>query len=337
MTLENLLKKEACLVSNLYLNWLLSFIYAFIFIYLIPWTEIYGGEMVDIFNYVERIEYLAGGGNEAEYWGLKWVTSEPLWKQVIIFISYVADDYRFALYMVSFFTVFVYASFLIKRVEWYVAMIFLLNPMMVDLFLAQLRNVVAFSLVLIAYDIYESNREKIRLPIFILLLATLIHMSMPVFFGIYYLLHRFNQTVEDKKYYLMALATALFVALFMKYGSNLLLTLMGDRHAGYDEYIASSSISYSIAWFIIAIIVGTFANFSNEHERVFIAYAITIMGFFFFASFLNIFASRYVAVIMPVIIISISYLPKHFKQGTYLFLLAYNIYSFKYWVQLTIL
>ena len=61
------------------------------------------------------------------------------------------------------------------------------------------------------------------------------------------------------------------------------------------------------------------------------------MGFYFFASALGIFAVRYVTVIMPIIILAIGYLPKHFKQGTYLFLLAYNIYSFKYWLQLSIL
>jgi len=325
------------LVKNTYSNWLLSLAYAYLFIYLIPWTSIYGEEFADIFNYLARIEYLARGGNEAEYWGLKWIISEPLWKDVLLFIGYVFDDYRAVLYGISFFTVFVYASFLIKRVEFYVAMIFLINPMSVDFFLSQLRNAVAFSFLLIAYNIYENNREKIKFPIFLLILATLIHMSMPIFIGIYYILYRFNEKIEDKKYYLVALATALIIAIFMKYGSTLLLSAIGDRHAGYDEYIAASSIAYSITWFIIAIILATFAEFSNKHERILVAYAITIMGFYFFASALGIFAVRYVTVIMPIIILAIGYLPKHFKQGTYLFLLAYNIYSFKYWLQLSIL
>jgi len=325
------------MVTNIYVNWLLSFFYALFFVYFIPWTELYGSEFVDIFSYMERIIYLHDGGREVEYWGVQWLINEPLWKGIIVLLGDLFTDYRAVLYGVSFVTVFVYVSFLIKRVEFYVAMIFLLNPMMVDLFIAQIRIVVAFSLVLIAYDL--ASRENIAkfVPIILLIMAALIHISMPVFYAIYYLLYRLNDMVEDKKYYLIALFTALFIALFMKYGSNLLLTMIGDRHAGYDKYIASSSISYSITWFIIALIIGTFGDFSDHKKRVFIAYSITILSFFFFSSLLNVFAARYVAVIMPIIILSIDYLPKHIKQGTYMFLLLYNLYSFKYWLALSIL
>jgi hypothetical protein len=216
-------------------------------------------------------------------------------------------------------------------------MIFLLNPMMVDLFIAQLRSVFAFSIVLLAYNLYENNKDAKILTVVLLIMATLIHMSMPIFYAIYYLMYRLNHKVEDYKYYFFAIVTGLIIALFMKYGSNLILTMIGDRHAGYDEYIASASIAYSISWFIITLILATFGDFSDREKRVAVAYAITFMAFFFFASVLNIFAARYVAIIMPFIILSISYLPKHIKQGTYLFLVVYNIYSFKYWLSLVIL
>ena len=127
------------------------------------------------------------------------------------------------------------------------------------------------------------------------------------------------------------------MAFFMKYGGNIILMLLGDRRANYGEIIEASSLSFSVAWFIIALVVATFAEFKGSKNRVMVAYAITIMMFFFFSSILNMFAARYVAVIMPFIIIAIGYLPKHFKQGTYLFLFAYNIFAFKYWLKLTIL
>ena len=325
------------MVTDKYANWLLSLIYAFFYIYLIPWTELAGGEFVDIYSYLERIVYLHDGRHEAEYFGLKWLISEPLWKAMIIAFGNFFTDYRAVLYGVSFVTVFVYVSFLIKRVEFYIAMIFLFSPMMVDLFLAQLRSVFAFSIVLIAYNLYENNKDAKFLTIILLIMATLIHMSMPIFYAVYYLMYRLNDKVEDYKYYFFAIITGLFIALFMKYGSNLILTMIGDRHAGYDEYIASASIAYSIAWFIITVILATFGDFSDREKRVGVAYAITFMAFFFFASVLNIFAARYVAIIMPFIILSISYLPKHIKQGTYLFLAVYIVYSYKYWLHLTII
>ena len=325
------------MVTNNYVNWSLSLLYAFIYVYVIHWTDIQGREFVDIHAYLARIVYLHEGGNEATYYGVQWLMSEPLWKVVIVFVGDTFTDYRAVLYFFSFLSVFFYVTFLIRHVPFYVAMLFLLTPMMVDMFLAQIRIAVAFSFVLVAYDLCLRKNSTKTIPIILLIMATLIHISMPVFYGIYYLLYRLNTKIEDKKYYLIAIFTAMFIAFFMKFGSNLLLTFLGDRHAGYDEYIAGSSIAYSISWFIIAIIIGTFVDFSDNKKRVLVAYAITILSFFFFASMVNIFAARYVAVTMPITIIAISFLPKHFKQGTYLFLLLYNIYSFKYWFQFTIL
>jgi len=263
--------------------------------------------------------------------------SEPLWKEILIFIGYAFEDYREVIYALSFGITFVYVSFLIKRVHLLIAIIFLFNPMMVHLFMEQIRIAIAFCLVLIAYDLSEDEEKLRRSSILLLIMAPLIHTAILVFYFFYYLLYKLNEKVEDKKYYLIAIITAFMVAFLMKYGANLLLVMLGDRRANYSEVIESSSIAYSIAWFIIAIIVGTFAEFKERKERVLVAYAIMVMCFFFFSSLLNVFAARYVAVIMPLIIISISYLPKHFKQGTYLFLLAYNLFSFKYWLKLSLI
>ena len=325
------------MIKNNYVNYLLAFLFALLFAYVIPWAELNGQEFPDLKNYIGRIIYLRDGGTEAEFWGVQWIFSEPLWKEIIIFIGYAFEDYRAVIYFLSFLIAFSYVSFLLKRVEPYVAMIFLFNPMVVDMFMGQTRIAVAFSLVLIGFNLFEKNNEKKTFPLILFIMAFLIHMSMIIFYGIYYLLYRLNEKVEDKKYYLIAIVTALFMALFMKFGANILLAIIGDSHANYEEVIESSSLSYSMAWFIIAIIVGTFAEFKDIKNRVLVAYAITIMCFFFFSSILGMFAARYVAVIMPVIIISIGYLPKHYKQGTYLFLLAYNIFSFKYWLKITIL
>lgn len=315
----------------------MAFIYAFIFVYLIPWVDLNGEEFKDIPNYIERIIYLRGRGTEAEFSGLSWVFSEPLWKEIILFIGYTFQDYREVIYGISLMVSFVYISFLLKRVAFYIIIIFLINPMLVNLFMEQIRIAVAFSLVLIAYDSVERNTSARVLPIVLLISAFLIHSSMIVFYAIFYLLYYLNKRVEDKKYYLIAVVTALFLAAFIKYGGNLILMMAGDRRANYGEIIESSSLAFSIVWFMIAMIIAAFAEFKEPKNRVVAAYAITIMSFFFFSSLLGMFASRYVAVIAPFIIIAIGYLPKHIKQGTYLLLVAYNLFSFKYWLKLSLL
>ena len=312
---------------NLYNIWFSSLLFSIVFVFFIPWTDFLGREFSDIHNYVERIIYLDGGGSEAIFHGIQWLLDEPLWKVVLVIIGDTLTDYRWALYGVSFVALTLYGQFLFKRVDFYIGMILLFNPMSVNLFIEQIRIALAFGLVLLAY---ESSKKY--LSIILLFMGFLIHASMPIFIGLYGLLYWLRNTTEAKKYYLIALVTALFMALFMKYGVNVILQILGDRHANYDEAIGGSSIAYSAFWLLLAFVLATFAEFKSKQERILVAYAITFLSFFFFASALGLYAQRYVAVIMPIIIIAISYLPKHWKQWTYLSLLAYNLLMFKYWI-----
>ena len=319
------------MTSRNYDHWFFAIFYAYVYVFLIPWTEIWGDEFFDIGNYLFRIEYLHQGGEEGILHGIQWLLDEPLWELIIIGIGYF-DDYRLALYLISFISMVFYGAFLFKRVEFYVVMLLLFNPLSVNLFVEQVRMALAFSLVLFAYDF--SSR---RLQVFMLLVAFFIHASMPLFYAIYYMLYKLNEKVEPRKYYLLAIFLAIGLALFMKFGIEIILTTLGDRHAGNNDAVEGSSIAYSIIWFALAFLIATFGDFSDKKERIFVAYAITIMSFFFFASALGIFAARFVAVLMPLIIIAIGSLPKHYKQGTYVILVAFNLFLFKYWVAMVIL
>jgi len=319
-------------VKNYSYYWTWAFVYATIYVFLIPWVDILGREFADTANYIFRITYMKEGGKEADLSILHMILDEPVWKGVIFLLGVSFEDYRFALYIVSFVALILYGSFFFRRVEWYVVMILLLNPMSVNLFIEQVRISLAFGILLVAYDV-SSKRTQLLLAS----IAFFIHASMPIFIGVYSVLHYYNNRVEAHKYYLITLGIALGMALFMKFGLDIILTAVGDRHAGYGDISAGSSLAYSISWFIIAVIIAVFANFENSEQRVLAGYAIVFMTFFFFGSILGIYGQRYVAVIMPLIIIAIGYLPRHIKQGTYLFMFAYNLFMFKYWFELTLI
>ena len=312
--------------------WIWAFIYATIYVFLIPWVDILGREFADTANYIFRIVYIQEGGKEAELSGIKFLLDEPVWKGILYILGATFQDYRFALYVISFIAMVLYGSFFFRRVEWYVVMLLLLNPMSVNLFIEQVRITLAFGILLVAYDIHSKP-----IQLFLALIAFFIHASMPIFIGLYYILYYYNSRVEPRKYYLITLGIALGMALFMKYGLDIILTIIGDRHAGYGDISAGSSIAYSISWFIISIMIAVFADFESDEERIIAGYAIVFMTFFFFGSILGVFAQRYVAVIMPLIVIAIGYLPPHLKQGTYLFMFAYSLFMFKYWLQLTLI
>lgn len=315
-----------------YNPWIWAFFYATVYVFFIPWVDILGREFADTANYIFRITYMKEGGKEAELSIMQMILDEPVWRGIVFLLGITFEDYRFALYVISFIAMVLYGSFFFRRVEFYVIIILLLNPMSVNLFIEQVRISLAFGLLLVAYDIKSKQIQA-----FMALMAFFIHASMPIFIGVYFILNYYNKKVEARKYYLIALGVALGMALFMKFGLDAVLTAVGDRHAGYGEISAGSSIAYSISWFMIALSISIFANFEHEKERVIAGYAIVFMTFFFFGSILGVYAQRYVAVIMPIIIIAIGYLPPHIKQGTYLFMFAYNLFMFKYWLQLTLI
>ncbi len=313
--------------------WILAFIYAGIYVFLIPWVDILGREFADTANYIFRITYIQEGGKEAELSGIKFLMDEPVWKGILYILGVTFEDYRLSLYVISFIAMVLYGSFFFRRVEWYVVMLLLLNPMSVNLFIEQVRITLAFGLVLFAYDIRNKHIQAL-----ILLIAFFIHASMPIFIGVYFILYYTNSRVEPRKYYLISLAIALGMALFMKYGLDLILTAIGDRHAGYGDISAGSSIAYSMVWFMIALVISIFGDFDNEEKRIVAGYAIVFMSFFFFGSIFGVFAQRYVAVTMPIIIISIGYITnRHIKFWTYIFMFAYILLMFKYWLELVLM
>jgi hypothetical protein len=83
----------------------------------------------------------------------------------------------------------------------------------------------------------------------------------------------------------------------------------------------------------MALVIAPFATFEHDRERIIAGYAITMMSFFFFSSLLGMFAQRYVALTIPLIIVSVGYLPKHIKQATYTGFFFYNLLQFSYWIK----
>lgn len=312
-----------------YQHWIFAVVYALFFVFFIPWRDILGREFWDINNYLFRIAYLHRDGQEAVFFGVQWLLDEPLWKGIILAIGYLFEQphYRFALYGVSFIALTLYGSFFFRRIEPYIIMILLINPLTVNLFIEQIRSALAFSLLLVAYDL--SSR---RGAIFLMVVASLIHAAMPIFIGIYFILHYVNQMVEERKLYLAILGVSFLMAFFMTYGLDAILEFLGDRHAGYNEDISGSSFAFSIFWFLVALVLSIVSDFHNEEQRIIIGYSILILSFFFFSSLLGGFAQRHLSLSLAMIIIAISYLPKHFKQGTYVALFAYSLLMFKYWI-----
>jgi len=308
--------------------------YVYLFVYLIPWIEILGKDWTDISNYTFRIEYLARGGEEQGITGfISLLFSEYIWKVILLGIGEFFQDYREGLYLVSYVALLLYALFTFKRVHFLLAIALMINPMFVDLIMGQIRIALAFPILLLAFH-YRIYR---RFSILLILIALFIHTATILFLGIYFLLKIIDYYTEHRSLYFVSLGLGVAMALFIKYGVIFLLSIVGDRRAAYADSYQSSSLTFSLPWLIIALLLTWKANFESKEERLITAFSVLMISLFFTVSALGLYGQRYVAISIPLIIIAIGFMPKHFRHWTWAYLFFYQFLQWKYRVVLTII
>ena len=317
---------------DMILLFLLILSYAYFFVYIIPWIDILGKDFSDIRNYMERIEYLNQGLPEREFHGISILFSEYLWKYISIAIGRFFNDYRAGLYLVSFISISLYSFFTFRRVNIILVSLLLITPMFIDLVMGQLRMSIAFPLLLVGYELRGKTISLI--PI---LTAIFIHSASFIFITVYFILKYIEREFPLESLYRNGMILALFMAFFMKYGVDIILIAVGSPKANYNSIIEATSISYSLLWFLLALVLILKAPIQDIEERIIISFSVTMMSFFFFASVFGVYGQRYVAISIPLIIISINYLPKHYKQAIFVTFLLYQFLQFKYWLTLILI
>lgn len=319
-------------LNNCIFFYIVIFLYSYCFVYCIPWENFHLFE--DIGNYFQRIVHLANEGKETEYHGLSIIFSEILWKKILIVIGYfeVEENYIHTLKIVSFISLAIYAAFTFKRINFFIGAIFFFNPMFIDLIMGQLRISLAFAFLLISF---EFKSKKLSLSILFLLAAIFIHTASLLLFGIYFLLQKISSLTANRKYYFYSLLLSFLFPILLKFGASLLLMAVGDRR-NIDAYPVSS-ISYSAIWFLIALVLLFKAEYGDKNKNIIIAFSITMMGLFFFSSIVGLYGQRYVAISIPLIIISINYLPKYYREMTFIALGIYLEIQWLYWLNISLL
>ncbi len=315
--------------------YLFIFGFGYIYVHMIPWVEIFGEDWKDISRYLFRIAYLARGGEEREYSGISVLFSEILWKEILLWINQFFESHREGLFFCSYLALVFYSLFTFRRVNILLALVFFFNPMFIDLILGQIRMALAFSLLLWAYGMRE------RRVIFFMLLSVsvMIHTGTLLFMGIYLVLKKMDERYGKEIFYKLSLIFGILFAFFIKYGLILILFIVGDRRA--DSYasgsIASSSMAFSLTWFMVALLLAFEADYEHEEQRMIVGFSIVMMSLMFSLSTLHLYGQRYVAISVPLIIISIGYLPKPLKQWTLIYLFIYQFLQWKYRLVLTII
>lgn len=306
---------------------LLIALYAYSYVYLIPWDTL--KEFSDIKNYLSSMLFYKQEGTVHAVEGISFIVSEWLWKFILLQLSYFSDT-KNILYIVSFFGLSVYSYFTLKKVHYFVVFLFFFNPMFIDLVLGQIRILLAFSLLLIAFQI--SSKKSILF----ILMAILIHASSILFIGIYFILKLMNNVFKNRNFYFYSILLSLILALFLKYGVDIFLIALEDKRANYADKISGNSVKYSIFWFLVSITlaINSYTNEHHEKLKIIIAFSITMTSLFFFSSLLGSYGQRYVAVSIPLIIISIYHLPSKYAWGLFSIFALWQLFQYFYWFNL---
>jgi hypothetical protein len=305
-------KSYISILSLIYVMFLV--VYSYMYIYVIPWDNIV--ELRDIESYI--VQFREASADLTNYS----ISGENIWKFIVYKISSLSvfnSDFRDMVKFISFMSLIILSYFTIQRANYAISALIFLNPLVVFLIIGQIRIALAFSLLLIAF-----RCKNIILISTLIVIAVGIHTASLFYVLMFFILHELYRVFPNRKFYIYSIVLGLLTALFLKYGIDIILNFLGDRREMTLKAAASSSIKFSIFWILLSLLLAFKARVIHGHQKYIIAFSIFTGSLFFFSTVFDFYGLRFIALSVPLFIISINYLPKDYKLGTYSLFIFYT-------------
>lgn len=216
----------------------------------VPWAQLRGVPFEDLDVYLDK--FLIGDmliENPDSDFGFVWYfTNEVLWD---FLIRYGVDSLGFSvedtLTAISAISIFCFALVVLSRESWW-AVFILVNPLVIDFSMSQVRMALAVSVLFLALAIRN------RLIVSILVVSTLLIHSASVLFVLFYVLIKYLPYCLEKigVYFslkLMAIVIGLSTCMVIGPLREVVLGYFGDRRAEYNQ-VPSSSFAYALFWIL---------------------------------------------------------------------------------------
>ncbi|MYM82946.1 hypothetical protein GTP44_13385 [Duganella sp. FT50W] len=306
----------------------LSTLFLALFFVLFPWEEVFNVSFFDIPFYLVRIDGLLRG-DEAylSYTFAQWVSSEPLWGKMLLLIGSTFDQPMTGLLIVSFCCIAVFSTLTFSRFNIALGTFFLLNPLVVDLIMSQVRSALSVSILLIAF-----NTKRRVLVIALVGTAVLIHTIGFVLVTTYVFCH-FAVRLEKKfGYRLAALATlayATLIAMALSIGRAAILEGSGDRRIEYGT--DTNSVAYLIFWFALGIALMLTKRDQEAQKTWSDHYAIVVLTLPFLMMALGANGIRFVALGFPLILHALGNRTERIRNILLGALFSYQLVQYYYW------
>ncbi len=311
-------------------TFILALLLSFVFT-LLPWEEIRGVGFEDYRNYVERIyelglygeSYLNPSGTI-----LGALTSELLWGYFLLVIAQLGLDPDIFLWSLSFFMVFTVSLFLLKHIHPLLVLLFLFNPLLVDFFMSQHRNALAFTLLL--WAIIVGPRHTLMFLV-IAIISVFIHTSSILIFPVYYLGWLLAKKYKGVNFKLYTSFLAFSFAITVVAGKALVLTYFGDRRADIDG--DAVSLLYSFFWFLL---LPMLLFFYHGNKTAFFSFVVFNLVIFILFTIVGDYSSRFLVIQYPFLLIALAGIKGSAGFMLFSFLFIYQSVQWVYWFRVFI-
>lgn len=297
----------------------------------IPWYTWRPKRFRDVDSYLARIELLRWQPDlHFDQAGeLSFIFSEPLWTQILIFIGDTFEDPGNGLLVLTFLVTLTFSSYVFTRIGPWLGVAFLINPMVIELVVAQVRSAVACGLCLVALTL----RKKWLLAV-LLVAASLIHSLTFIFaatFALAKLLERQRTTTNGYLLGLIALLCGVAFALILGFRSTSLLSAVDDRRASlYGVYSQGDTAVYCMYWLFLSLALVATTRTRAPYWQDY--YATFMLAVPFFLTFFSIPGSRFVPLAFPLVLESVVARPPTVRAYIVTSMLGYEVLQYMYWL-----
>ena len=298
-----------------------------VFVTLFPWWLIQVLPFWDYFAYLEEFSNQVGSKREIlQLSGLKaFYTFEILWDELVRSLTRLTGDASVSLRLISFFILFVWALFLFRRVQPGIALLFLLNPTVIDLAMSIIRNGLAWSLVLIGLT---TRSRVLRYSLFFI--ATFIHSSTLLVLVIYGLTQLAKRLWRGRSLAISGIAIGVIVGLSVTVGSRLVFGFLGDRRFSEGYALGGGSLLQASVW-------GLLLYLQFMSGGAYVKRNVFVMALLAWYEAMNPFipwSYRIWGAFLPLVAVSLLELPSRKRQLAFYAYTGYLALQWVYWTKL---
>ena len=239
--------------------------------------------------------------------------------------SLVLNNSVIALKIISFFVLFIWFKFLFDRMPIYVSLIFLINPLTLDMTQGIIVNSLAFSFILLGLMIKQNKFKYL-----FYFLAPFIHNSVLLVLPIIFIYDFISFTKFNKKSMILILFIVAFILLVFLYLAN---TYVSDNTLSFGKrlFILNSD---KLIFFLIFLGIATVQLISSSEYIKNNYIIIQIIILFTILNFLNPFTFRFIAGFLPLLVLSIWNLSNDKKIFIYPLWILFTAYLWLMWTNL---